>query len=88
MKMASNPTGFTLTLSWETEHNTSKGLMVHTFSDRVKVVTDIRSGTVKVYKDGIIANLFSAKGWSVSDYAKFLSGIAANEAIVKVASSN
>lgn len=79
---------YSLNLNWETEHDTAKGLMIHTFSDRVKVVSDIKNGTVKVFKDGALANLFNAKGWKVSDYTQFLSGIAANEAVLQLATAN
>ena len=33
-------------LSWETTFNTAENLMIHTFSDRVKVVSNIKTGLV------------------------------------------
>ena len=43
-------------ISWRTDFNTAQNLMIHTFTDRVKVVSDIKTGTVKVLKDGGVIN--------------------------------
>ncbi len=60
--------------SWETTFDTVKDLMIHTFSDRVKVVSNIRTGIVKVLKDGdVISTMENA---AISEYENFLSKVA------------
>ena len=65
--------------SWETTFETSKGLMIHTFTDRVKVVSNIQTGTVKVLKDGEVIN--NIENPAITEYDKFLLQVAkdANE---------
>ena len=43
-------------ISWKTDFDTAQNLMIHTFTDRVKVVSNIKTGTVKVLKDGGVVN--------------------------------
>lgn len=43
-------------ISWKTDFDTAQNLMIHTFTDRVKVVSNIETGTVKVLKDGGVVN--------------------------------
>lgn len=43
-------------ISWKTDFDTAQNLMIHTFTDRVKVVSNIKTGTVKVLKDGEVVN--------------------------------
>lgn len=38
--------------NWTTEFDTKRGLMVHTISDRVKVLTNLHTKIAKVFKDG------------------------------------
>lgn len=61
-------------LSWETTFNTAENLMVHTFSERVKVVSNIKTGLVKVLKDGNVIN--SVNNLAITEYEKFLKQVA------------
>lgn len=61
-------------LSWETIFNTADNLMIHTFSDRVKVVSHIKTGLVKVLKDGDVIN--SVNNHAITEYEKFLKQVA------------
>lgn len=61
-------------LSWETTFNTADNLMMHTFSDRVKVISNIKTGLVKVLKDGNVIN--SVNNPAVTEYEKFLKQVA------------
>lgn len=60
--------------SWETTFNTAENLMIHTFSDRVKVVSNIKTGLVRVLKDGEVIN--SVNNPAITEYEKFLKQIA------------
>jgi hypothetical protein len=60
--------------SWETTFNTVDSLMIHTFSDRVKVVSNIKTGLVKVLKDGEVIN--SMNNPAVTEYERFLEQVA------------
>ena len=60
--------------SWETTFNTAENLMIHTFSDRVKVVSNIKTGLVRVLIDGEVIN--SVKNPAITEYEKFLKQIA------------
>ncbi|KAA3691556.1 hypothetical protein [Bacteroides salyersiae] len=48
--------------------------MIHTFSDRVKVVSNIKTGLVRVLKDGEVIN--SVNNPAITEYEKFLKQIA------------
>lgn len=61
---------------WETEFDTAKDLMIHTFSDRIKVVTNIKTGEVKTLRDGEVIDRL--QDMPISDYEKFLLRIAAD----------
>lgn len=61
-------------LSWETTFSTAENLMIHTFSDRVKVVSNIKTGSVKVLKDGEVIN--SVNNPTLTEYGNFLKQIA------------
>lgn len=61
-------------LSWETTFNTSENLMIHTFSDRVKVISNIETGIVKVLKDGVVIN--TTENPAIMEYEKFLLKVA------------
>ncbi len=61
-------------LSWETTFNTAENLMVHTFSERVKVVSNIKTGLVKVLKDGEVIN--SVNNPAQTEYERFLKQVA------------
>lgn len=60
--------------SWETTFNTADNLMIHTFSDRIKVVSNIKTGLVKVLKDGNVIN--SVNNPAITEYEKFLKQVA------------
>ena len=61
---------------WETEFDTAKDLMIHTFSDRIKVVTNLKTGEVKTLRDGEVIDRL--QDMPISDYEKFLLRIAAD----------
>lgn len=67
--------------NWETNFNTAANQMVHTFSGRVKVVTSLREGTVKVLKDG--ETIRTLEGMYVSDYEKLLLEVAQDAQTLK-----
>lgn len=60
--------------TWETTFNTAENLMVHTFSERVKVVSNIKTGLVKVIKDGEVIN--SVNNPAITEYERFLKQVA------------
>lgn len=60
--------------SWETTFETAENLMIHTFTDRVKVVSNIKTGNVKVLKDGETIN--TGEYPAIIEYEKFLLKIA------------
>lgn len=43
-------------ISWHTDFDTAQNLMIHTFTERVKVITNIVTGTIKVLRDGEVIN--------------------------------
>lgn len=61
-------------LSWETTFNTAENLMIHTFSDRIKVVSNIETGLSKILKDGNVIN--SVNNPAITEYEKFLKQVA------------
>lgn len=60
--------------SWETTFKTADNLMIHTFTDRVKVVSNIKTGNLKVLKDGETIN--TIENPAITEYEKFLLKIA------------
>lgn len=60
--------------NWETEFNTSENLMIHTFSDRVKVMANLNTGEVKTFRDG--EEIDRRTDMPISDYERFLITIA------------
>lgn len=54
---------------WDTAFNTSENLMIHVFSDRVKVASNIKTGAVRVLKDGEVINIIEDP---TDDYEKLL----------------
>lgn len=56
--------------SWTTEFKTSENLMIHTFSERIQVVSNIKTGTVKVVRDANVVNTFENP--SLTEYTNFL----------------
>lgn len=59
---------------WTTEFRTSENLMIHTFTDRIKVVSNIKTGSVKVLKDGEVIRI--TENPAIADYEKLLSQVA------------
>lgn len=55
---------------WDTAFNTSENLMIHVFSDRVKVASNIKTGAVRVLKDGEVINIIEDP--TIDDYEKLL----------------
>lgn len=60
--------------SWKTTFNTAENLMIHTFTDRIKVVSNIKTGTIKVLKDGEVIN--TTENPAIAEYETFLSKVA------------
>lgn len=60
--------------NWDTEFDTANNLMIHTFSDRIKVVTNLTTGEIKTFRDGEVID--RRNDMSISDYEKFLIAIA------------
>ena len=60
--------------SWETEFRTAENLMIHTFSDRVKVVSNIKTGEIRTMRDGEVINRL--EDMLISDYEKMLITVA------------
>lgn len=67
--------------NWETEFITADNLMIHTFSERVKVVTNIKNGTIKVFKDDQV--IIERSDMQMSEYEKFLLRIAEDTETLK-----
>ncbi len=65
-------------LNWNTEFVTAENLMIHTFSDRVKVVTNIQTGEVKTMRDDEVID--RRNDMPISDYERFLIGVAGDAA--------
>lgn len=59
---------------WTTEFRTSENLMIHTFTDRIKVVSNIKTGAVKVLKDGEVIR--TTENPAIADYERLLSQVA------------
>ncbi len=86
--MEQQKVSYTLNLNWDTEHDNARGIMTHSFSGIVKVVTNIKTDYVKVFKYDNLVNAFDASGWKLNDYTKFLAGLAADVAILQLVSPN
>lgn len=62
--------------NWDTEFNTAEFLMIHTFSQRVKVVTNLKENTISYLKDGELIDRFDCSETTLTEYEKYLMGIA------------
>jgi len=62
--------------NWDTEFNTSEHLMIHTFTDRVKVVTNLKNLTICYMKDGEVIDRIDCSEMTLTDYERYLGGIA------------
>jgi hypothetical protein len=65
-------------LNWNTEFITAENLMIHTFSDRVKVGTNIKTGEIKTLKDGKVIGI--RNDMPISEYENFLIAVAQDAA--------
>lgn len=72
---------YKLTASWETEHDTVKGLMTHTFTDHLKVVSNLRTGEIKIIADGAVVRTVDGSKMSVKEYTEFIAEIASDVAV-------
>ena len=61
-------------LSWNTEFITADNLMIHTFSDRVKVVSNIHTGEIRIFRDN--EEIGRRNDMPISEYERFLLTIA------------
>lgn len=60
--------------NWSTVFDTANNLMIHTFSERVEVTSNIKTGEIKVIKDGsVVQNLFNP---AIAAYESFLLNVA------------
>lgn len=62
--------------TWDTAFNTSENLMIHVFSDRIKVASNIKTGAVRVLKDGEVINIIEDP--TIDDYEKLLISVSAD----------
>ena len=68
---------YKLTASWETEHDAANGIMTHTFDARNKVISNLRTGEIKIITNGImIETVIDGSKMSVDEYTEFISEIA------------
>lgn len=59
---------------WNTAFDTANNLMIHTFSKRVEVISNIKSGEVRVIKDGnVVQTLINP---AIAAYESFLLDVA------------
>ena len=65
-------------LNWETEFVTADDLMIHTFSERVQVVTNIKTGEIKTIRDGEVID--KRNDLAISEYERFLLNVAVDSA--------
>jgi hypothetical protein len=71
--------------SWETIFETSEETMTHIFSDRVKVICDFRFEIITLFRDNTPIDKFSfaENGMTISEYERFLLGIARTAEVAK-----
>lgn len=58
---------------WITEFDHGKNLMIHKMTERVSVISDIKVGIMKVYKDGV--EIDSIKNPSIVEYGRLITKI-------------
>lgn len=60
--------------NWSTVFDTANNMMIHTFSERVEVTSNIKTGEIKVIKDGnVVQNLSNP---AIAAYENFLLQVA------------
>lgn len=62
--------------NWSTEFDTVNQTMTNIFSNRIKSVTDWKTNTLSVYKDGELKNKFSITNLSIERFHNRLSSFA------------
>lgn len=60
---------------WDTEYDEANKMLTHTFSDRVKVITNLKECMTIVYKDGNRIRTIDAD-ISIKSYTNFLLSVA------------
>lgn len=55
---------------WTTEFDHGNNLMIHKMTDRVSVISNTRTGNIKVFKDGIEINSISNP--AISEYGNIV----------------
>ena len=68
-------------LTWDTEFITAEDLMIHTFSDRVKVAANIKTGEIKTLRDGEVIS--TRNNMPISEYERFLITVAQDAATLQ-----
>jgi len=68
-------------LTWNTDFITSDDLMIHTFSDRVIVSSNIKTGETRTLKDGEVICI--RNDLRISKYEEFLITVAEDAATLK-----
>ena len=68
-------------LTWETEFNTVTGFMIHTFSERVTVVTNIKTGRIKTLRDN--ESIDYRNDMPITEYEEYLISVAKDAAKLK-----
>jgi hypothetical protein len=62
--------------TWTTVFDTTNGLMIHAFSDRIKVITNLQNCDIKVFRDDEVVK--EVNNPSVPAYEEFLLQVAKN----------
>lgn len=58
--------------NWETWFITHQDLMCHRFSPRVEVITNIKTGYIRIFKDGVEINHIDGSEMLMSEYEQLL----------------
>lgn len=57
---------------WETQFLTAQNLMCHILSERVKIITNIQTGLIRILKDDKEIDSIDGSDMSMSDYEKLI----------------
>lgn len=57
--------------NWNTNFDTANNLMIHSFGANIKVVTNMKTKEVKVYKNGDVTRILDCE-MSCTTYSNFL----------------
>ena len=58
--------------NWETWFVTHLNMMCHRFTPRVEIRTDLKSGVIKIFKDGTLINQIDGSEMLMSEYEQLL----------------